>query len=199
MTKTYLPMNKPHTATRPWIILDRDGVINEDSDTFVKNLSEFRFIPGSIEAIAALTQADIPVTVATNQSGLARGLFSHETLAQMHAHLEAAIQAVGGKLSAIAFCPHGPDDACTCRKPLPGLLYTLHTQMGLPLEDAIVIGDSLRDLEAAIAVGAKPVLVLSGKGTRTLEKHPELAQKLDIYPNLHYFVEAFLHGPSHER
>ena len=179
------------------IILDRDGVINYDSDEFVKKLSEFIPIPGSIEAIARLSQAGFFIAVATNQSGLARGLLSDEDLSDMHQHLFDWVKAAGGKIEMIAFCPHGPDSACECRKPKPGLLKAISADLHIALKDALVVGDSYRDLESAWAVGANAVLVLTGKGEHTLKSYPELKQKIAIYPDLASFAEYILKESSH--
>ncbi len=181
-------MSKGHKL----IILDRDGVINHDSDAFVKNISEFVFIPGSIEAIARLSQAGFFIAVATNQSGLARGFLSEPDLYEMHQFLLDAVQDAGGKIEMIAFCPHGPDSQCECRKPLPGLLKAIGAELDIALKDALVVGDSLRDLEAAWAVNAGAVLVLSGKGERTLKSHPELKDKVAVYADLAGFADYFL-------
>ncbi len=149
------------------IILDRDGVINEDSDLFVKSLSEWVPIPGSIEAIARLSKAGWTIAVATNQSGLARGYFSEETLDAMHRTLRQRVAALGGRVDLIRHCPHGPDDGCGCRKPLPGLFHQISAQLAAPLAGVPVVGDSLRDLEAGVAVGCQPILVRTGKGAAT--------------------------------
>jgi D-glycero-D-manno-heptose 1,7-bisphosphate phosphatase len=151
------------------VILDRDGVINEDSPAFIKSLSEWIPLPGSLDAIARLKKAGFVVAVATNQSGIARGLFDEDTLATMHARLEQLLAERGCALDMIVWCPHGPDDGCDCRKPQPGLYHRIASETGLPLEEAIVIGDSRRDIEAAERVGARALLVLTGKGRDTLE------------------------------
>lgn len=150
------------------IILDRDGVINEDSDAFIKSAEEFVPIPGSLEAIVRLNQGGYRVVVASNQSGIARGLFDHATLERIHQKLHRLLGAMGGNIEAIFFCPHGPDDGCDCRKPAPGLLREIGERLNLPLQGIPVVGDSLRDLQAAQAVGAKPYLVRTGKGQKTL-------------------------------
>jgi len=149
------------------VILDRDGVINEDSDAFVKSLDEWIPLPGSIDAIARLSRGGFAVAVATNQSGLGRGLFRQADLDAMHQRLDALVTAAGGRLAGIYHCPHKPDDGCDCRKPLPGLLDQLARDLDLPLEDAVMVGDSLRDLEAGLARGCKPILVRTGKGAAT--------------------------------
>jgi D-glycero-D-manno-heptose 1,7-bisphosphate phosphatase len=152
----------------PLVILDRDGVINEDSDAYVRSPAEWVPIPGSLEAIARLNHAGYRVVVATNQSGIARGLFGMAELDAMHQKLHSSLARLGGQLDGIFFCPHGPDDACACRKPRPGLLREIASRHGIDLAGVPAIGDSLRDLEAAMAVGAMPILVRTGKG-RTAE------------------------------
>lgn len=164
-----------HTSDR-LVILDRDGVINQDSDDYVKSLAEWIPYPSAIEAIARLSQAGWTVAVATNQSGIARGYYTEETLAEMHEELCRQVTEAGGEIAHIAWCPHGPDDHCCCRKPLPGLLEQVRDTLQLPgLAGSWMVGDSLRDLQAGAPMGCRPVLVRTGKGQRTLEQHPELA------------------------
>lgn len=150
------------------IILDRDGVINQDSDTYVKSVDEWLPIPGSAKAIARLCQAGFQIAVATNQSGLARGYFSQDALDAMHAKMTALVAAEGGQFSHIAWCPHGPDDHCDCRKPLPGLIHQIEHTLSVSAEDAWMVGDSLRDLQAGAAANCKVALVKTGKGEKTL-------------------------------
>lgn len=149
------------------VILDRDGVINHDSPDFIKNSDEWVPIPGSLEAIARLCEAGFTVTVATNQSGVGRGLLDEDALQRIHGKMNEAVRDAGGQLTAIAYCPHRPDAGCSCRKPEPGLLEALARHVGAPLEDVPCIGDSARDLEAAARSGARPILVLTGNGART--------------------------------
>lgn len=149
------------------IILDRDGVINKDSDAFIKSPEEFVPLPGSLEAIARLNAAGYQVAVATNQSGIARGLFDLDTLNAMHKKLDALLLDIGGKIDILVYCPHGPDAGCDCRKPKPGLLQQISQKLEMTLDDVPVIGDSLRDLQSAQAVGAMPMLVRTGKGERS--------------------------------
>ncbi len=175
------------------IILDRDGVINEDSDHFIKSPNEFIPIPGSLEAIARLNHAGYTVMVATNQSGIARGLFDIETLNQMHLKLRRLLSGFGGRIDGIFFCPHGPDDQCDCRKPKPGLFHDIEKRVGQSLSQVPAVGDSLRDLQAAKAAGASPVLVKTGKGQKTLQ-HPELPTDVPIFDNLAHFVDELLQG-----
>lgn len=154
-------------ARRPLVILDRDGVINQDSPDFIKSPEEFIPLPGSLEAIAALSDAGFEVVIASNQSGVGRGLLSIETLERIHVKLRQAAEAAGGVISGIFFCPHKPDEGCDCRKPKPGLFEQISTTYDRDLRGVSAIGDSMRDLEAAIAAGAKPILVRTGNGRKT--------------------------------
>ena len=151
------------------VILDRDGVINYDSDAYVKSPEEWLPIPGGLEAIARLYKAGFTLVVATNQSGVARGLFDLTMLEAIHAKMSASIEAAGGKLAGIFVCPHAPWDNCDCRKPKPGLLRQIAERFHTSLRGVPVIGDSLRDIEAAESVAARPLLVRSGHGEKTLE------------------------------
>ncbi len=151
------------------VILDRDGVINHDSEHYIKSPDEWKPIPGSLEAIARLTQAGFHVVVATNQSGLGRGLFDMAALNAMHEKMHKAVGQLGGRIDAVFFCPHAQDAGCACRKPKPGMLLEIGERFKIGLADVAVIGDSLRDLQAASAAGARPVLVLTGKGKQTRE------------------------------
>ncbi len=152
------------------LILDRDGVINQDSDDYIKSVAEWLPLPGAVEAIAALSKAGWTIAVATNQSGLARGYFDLATLEAMHAELQRLVGELGGRVDAIHYCPHGPDDDCSCRKPLPGMIEAIGHQFNADLRGVWLVGDSLRDLEAGLAVGCQPVLVKTGKGERSLAK-----------------------------
>jgi D-glycero-D-manno-heptose 1,7-bisphosphate phosphatase len=165
------------------IILDRDGVINHDSDAYIKAPEEWRPIAGSLEAIARLTKAGYRVVVASNQSGVARGLFDLATLASIHAKMHQAVAAVGGRIDAVFFCPHAADAACNCRKPKPGMIEEILRRFDADARKVSVVGDSLRDLQAAAAVGCRPVLVLTGKGTDTMRKGglpPETLVRVDL-------------------
>ena len=157
----------PHTRQGKLIVLDRDGVINYDSDKFIKSPEEWRPIPGSLEAIARLNHAGFRVVVATNQSGLGRGLFDTAAMIAVNEKLHKALAHVGGRIDAVFYCPHAADSDCACRKPKPGLLIEIGQRFGVDLTGVPCIGDSLRDLQAAAAVGAQPILVLTGKGTKT--------------------------------
>lgn len=146
------------------VILDRDGTINEDSDEFVKSPDEWLPLPGALEAIARLNHAGWHVVVASNQSGLGRGLFDVSTLNAMHAKMHKLLAGVGGRVDAIFYCPHGPEDACRCRKPEPGLFEQIAERFGVDLRHVPAVGDSARDILAGVAVGCEPHLVLTGKG-----------------------------------
>ena len=152
------------------LILDRDGVINQDSDAYIKSVEEWIPLPGAIEAIAQLSKAGWTVAVATNQSGIARGYYDLATLDAMHARLRALVAEQGGELGLVVYCPHGPDEGCACRKPKPGMLHTIAEHYGADLTECWFVGDSLSDLQAAEAVGSTPVLVKTGKGLQTLTK-----------------------------
>lgn len=173
------------------IILDRDGVINQDSDNFIKSPEEFIPLPGSLEAITKLKNAGYTIAVATNQSGIARGLYNLDTLNQMHDKLATLLSEMGGKVDYIAYCPHGPDDNCDCRKPKPGMYQDIANHFSTSLEDVPVIGDSLRDLQAAQSVNAKPYLVKTGKGERTIAKGEGL-DGVPVYDDLAAIVNELL-------
>ena len=177
---------------RELIILDRDGVINRDSKAFVKSPEEWVPLPGSIEAIARLSGAGYTLAVASNQSGLARGLFDRDALEAMHAKLHRLVDEAGGRIDRIAICPHGPDEDCDCRKPKPGLLEQLSEHYGQPLDGVIVVGDSLRDLEAASAVGARPVLVRTGNGAETEKKLSGELEDIEVHDSLAAAVDHWL-------
>lgn len=178
------------------IILDRDGVINEESPDFIKSPEEWVPLKGSLEAIARLTQAGYDVIIVTNQSGVGRGLFSADMLGQIHVRMIDYIQQAGGKISSIAFCPHTDTDNCECRKPKAGLYQQLAQGLGISFNGIYSVGDSLRDLQAALTAGAQPVLVKTGNGKTTLkqvEASPELGlSDIPVYDNLLSFTEDLL-------
>ncbi|MBJ2240243.1 MULTISPECIES: D-glycero-beta-D-manno-heptose 1,7-bisphosphate 7-phosphatase [Pseudomonas] len=153
------------------LILDRDGVINYDSDAYIKSVEEWIPLPGSIEAIAQLSKAGWTVAIATNQSGIARGYYDIATLDAMHARLRALVAEQGGEVGLVVYCPHGPDEGCDCRKPKPGMLKIISEHYKVPLAGIWFVGDSLGDLEAAKAVDSQPVLVKTGKGDKTQAKN----------------------------
>lgn len=179
------------------IILDRDGVINEDSDAYVKSVDEWQPIDGSIEAISLLYKNDFSIAVATNQSGIARGFFSIDVLHAMHTKLNELVNQHQAAISDIVYCPHGPDDECSCRKPKAGLFRQISENLGIDLSGVPAVGDSLRDLQAADIVGCQPVLVLTGKGPRTLQqlddkKNQSIREKTLVYPDLMAFSQAWI-------
>ena len=165
------------------VILDRDGVINLDSERYVKSPEEWKPIAGSLEAIARFTQAGFRVVVATNQSGVGRGLFDMATLNAIHDKMHKAVNQLGGRIDAVFFCPHAQDAGCACRKPQPGMLLEIAGRFNVALAGVPAIGDSLRDLQAASAAGARPILVLTGKGQQTL-KSGGLPEGTEIHQDL---------------
>jgi D-glycero-D-manno-heptose 1,7-bisphosphate phosphatase len=169
-------------SERPIVVLDRDGVINHDSDHYIKSLDEFVPIAGSLEAMGRLSHEGWRIFVATNQSGLARGLFDLQTLHAMHNKLQVMLEELGGTIEAVFFCPHGPENGCLCRKPAPGLLQDIAHRVGGQLTNVPVIGDSHRDLVAAMSVGARPILVKTGKGEKTLKAHQSGEKLLPSHP-----------------
>jgi len=175
------------------VIIDRDGVINYDSPDFIKSPTEWRAIPGSLEAIAALTNAGVRVAIATNQSGIGRGLFSSQDLVAIHAQMLSEVEIAGGAIDMIAICPHAPDDGCDCRKPRAGLLKQIaeRFEYSLPLANVPIIGDSYRDITAARHVGGRAILVLTGNGSRTANELGD-DETLEIFADLSDAVEMLL-------
>jgi len=173
------------------VILDRDGVINHDSPAYIKSPEEWKPIPGSLEAIALLSQSGYRVLVATNQSGVGRGLFEMSTLNAIHDKMHRALGLAGGRIDGIFYCPHAQDAGCNCRKPKPGMLEEIAHRFGVSLEGVPLIGDSLRDLQAAVAVGAQPILVLTGKGKKT-RKDGDLPEGTVVYDDLAAAVRSLL-------
>ena len=178
------------------IILDRDGTINEDRDDFVKSADEWVPLPGSLEAIARLNHAGFQTVIATNQSGLGRGLFDMAALNAMHAKMNTLLARVGGRIGAVFFCPHAPEDQCTCRKPLPGLYEQIGERYGADLRKVPVVGDSARDLLAAVATGCPPHLVRTGKGalltdTQITQMHEQIPD-LQVHADLAAFAESLI-------
>jgi len=179
------------------VVLDRDGVVNRDSDEFIKSAAEWTPLPGSIEAIADLSRAGYLITLATNQSGIARGLFDSAALDSIHEKFRKLVESEGGCVDGIFYCPHGPDDKCHCRKPATGLLEQIEAEFDCNLRDCWFIGDSLRDLQAARSHGCKPVLVRTGKGLETessLEILPEYKELTDaaVYDDLRHAANDLL-------
>ncbi|HEY9280816.1 MAG TPA: D-glycero-beta-D-manno-heptose 1,7-bisphosphate 7-phosphatase [Eoetvoesiella sp.] len=174
-----------------FVILDRDGVINQDSSEFIKNPDEWIPIPGSLEAIARLSQAGWRIVVASNQSGLARGLFSMDTLNAIHSKMRQELMQAGGHIDAVFICAHGPDDGCECRKPKPGMFLDIAQRYDIDLRDVPAVGDSLRDLQAASAAGCAPWLVMTGNGQKTLA-NGNLPAGTQIKENLAAVVDSWL-------
>jgi D-glycero-D-manno-heptose 1,7-bisphosphate phosphatase len=150
------------------VILDRDGVINQDSANFIKNTNEWIALPGSLEAIALLNQSGFRVALATNQSGVGRGLYDMATLNAIHDKMHKALAQIGGRIDALFYCPHTADDNCSCRKPKTGMIEDIGRRFSVDLGQVYGVGDSLRDLVAFAEAGCKPILVRSGKGEETL-------------------------------
>lgn len=174
------------------VILDRDGVINADSEAFIKSPAEWRPIEGSLEAIALLSRNRFTVAVASNQSGLGRGLLDRAALEAIHRKMRRAVRNAGGAIDRIVSCPHRPEEGCDCRKPAPGLLRRLERHYGTPMHGVPVIGDSLRDLEAARAVEARPVLVLTGNGRRTRETLRQQRWQVETHADLLAAAQALV-------
>ena len=171
------------------VILDRDGVINEDSDEFIKSVAEWKPIPGSLEAIARLCHSGYRVFIASNQSGLGREMYDYDVFSAVNDRMQKLVVELGGRIDGIEFAPDHPDRATDKRKPAPGMLKDLAKRLQVQLKDVPYVGDSATDIEAAKAAGARPILVRSGKGRRT-----EMKREADVpvYDNLAAFVTAFL-------
>lgn len=175
------------------VILDRDGVINQDSDDYVRGPADWQPIPGSIEAICALSRGGYQVVIATNQSGLGRGYFGLDELEAIHQLLRQQVEDSGGEIAGIFYCPHLPEDNCQCRKPRTGLLAAVEAELGESTRDAWFIGDSLRDLQAACAFGCRAVLVETGNGPDTrkaLASNPPGLDSADTIPVYRDLLEA---------
>ncbi len=173
-----------------YVLLDRDGVINHDSGDFIKSPDEWQPIDRSLEAIALFTKQGYQVVIMTNQSGVGRGLYSDATLTEIHLKMIRMTEQAGGKIKHIYYCPHLPDAGCLCRKPKPGMLEQFSQDENTPLDDIYFIGDSLRDIEAGIAAGARSLLVKTGNGEITLAAHPDL--NIPIFENLYAAAEYIL-------
>jgi D-glycero-D-manno-heptose 1,7-bisphosphate phosphatase len=181
----------PTNANKKLVILDRDGVINVDSDAFIKSPDEWVAIPGSLEAIARLNQAGYRVAIASNQSGIGRGLFDMAALNAMHVKMNRAVATVGGRIDAVFFCPHTQEDQCDCRKPKPGMLQQIVERFEIDPEDTPVVGDSLRDLQAGAVLSFRSHLVLTGKGRKTLAAG-NLPPNTKVHDDLRTFALDFL-------
>ena len=174
------------------VILDRDGVINHDSDGYIKSAQEWLPIAGSIQAIEQLSQAGKKVAVATNQSGIYRGLFQETDLQAMHDKMQQLVREANGRIDMIAYCPDGPDSGSSRRKPAPGMLLEIAAVLAVPLSEVVFIGDSYTDYGAAQATGCEFILVRSGKGESTLTQHPELLDHVAVFDNLQQATQWLL-------
>lgn len=174
------------------IVLDRDGVINEDSDCFIKSADEWQPIAGSLEAIARLNQAGWIVAVATNQSGIKRGYYDRATLSQMHQKMQSHLASIGGRIDWLSYSPYLSDCGSVCRKPLNGMLRAIELRYNVSLKSCPMVGDSLGDIKAAQSLGLAPYLVLTGKGQRSLASGDKCLQNVPVYANLYEFVEEWL-------
>ena len=181
----------PTNANKKLVVLDRDGVVNVDSDAFIKSPDEWVAIPGSLEAIARLNQAGYRVAIASNQSGIGRGLFDMAALNAMHEKMNRTAAAVGGRIDAVFFCPHTQEDECECRKPKPGMLQQIVERFEIDPANTPMVGDSLRDLQAGAALGFAPHLVLTGKGRKTLAGG-NLPPNTKVHDDLRTFALDFL-------
>jgi D-glycero-D-manno-heptose 1,7-bisphosphate phosphatase len=179
----------PHSAI---IVLDRDGVINEDSDDYIKSPDEWLPVSGSIEAICRLSRAGFRIAVATNQSGLARGYFDEYCLARIHQKMLSMVEAGGGSIDTICYCPHLPDSGCRCRKPATGLLEQIAEEFQQTLSGATMVGDSIKDLQAARSFGLSPVLVRSGKGRKSEQELDQLDFPVAVFDDLSAYVDSIL-------
>lgn len=180
------------TTHNRYVLLDRDGVINQDSDDFIKSPDEWQPIAGSLEAIALLNAHGYRIAVITNQSGLARGLFDEIMLDKIHQKMHRLANSKGGEIDAIYFCPHGADSDCNCRKPKPGLLELFAAEKNTDLTQTYFVGDSLRDIHAALAASARPILVKTGKGQKTLTEHPNL--NIPVFDTLYDAAKHIVSG-----
>ena len=174
------------------IILDRDGVINHDSDQYIKSPEEWTPIDGSLEAIAQFNHTGLKVCVATNQSGIARGYFNKEVLNRIHDKMGRLLRGKEGWIDHLSYCPHGPGDNCICRKPKPGMLLKIIETMGVQKDETIFIGDTIGDMLAAEQAGISFALVKSGKGERTISSNPEALKRVAIFRDLQHFSDSLL-------
>ncbi len=177
------------------IFIDRDGVINENRSDYVKNWDEFRFLPGSREAIACLTKAGHRIVVCTNQAGVAQGLISMDTIEDIHRRMQAAIKEMGGAIEKVYSCTHSKDADCDCRKPRPGMLLRASRELDLDMSDAVFIGDSITDMQAGLAAGVRTILVLTGLGMEHFRQHyGQMKPPFHIALNLKHAVDVILQG-----
>ncbi len=179
--------------TKKLILLDRDGVINKDSPNHIRTPDEWRPIEDSLEAISKIKEHNHLVAVVTNQSGINRGYYSLDTLNKIHAKMNSYLAKNNNcKFDHIFFCPHHPDDNCDCRKPKPGMILQAMKHFNISCEQTYFVGDSFRDIEAALAANCKPILVLTGNGKKTLESRKEKLKNVSVFDNLTDFASNFL-------
>lgn len=179
------------------VVLDRDGVINEDRVDYVKSIEEWVTIPGSLEAIAKLNQHGWKVVLMTNQSGIGKGIYSDETLKKVHNHMEQLLGSHHGHIEKIYYCPHHPDDDCLCRKPRPGMLQKISQDFAIDGSQTYVVGDAIRDIEAAVSAGFKPILVETGKGKQTFSQHRDALKDVKKVVDLATAVDFILSADDH--
>jgi len=172
------------------IILDRDGVINEDSDEYIKSPEEWHAIPGSLEAIAKLNKAGIKVVIASNQSGIARGFFTEDTLEKIHQKMQAELAKLEGHIDDIFYCPHHPDDNCECRKPKPKMLLDILHKYKIAAQNVLVVGDKLTDIQSAKKIGCDVALVKTGRGLQTIENHYDELNDVRVFDDLAAMVST---------
>lgn len=184
----------PHTRDPKLIVIDRDGTLNPDPEDYLRSPDDWQPLPGALEAVARLNQVGWRVVVATNQSGLGRGLFDIATLNDIHARMHKALAQAGGRVEAVFFCPHAPEDECDCRKPAPGLLLQISQRLGVPLAQMVAVGDSVRDAQAARAAGCEAHLVLTGQSLahRDGTLPPGLPAGVCVHQDLAAFAEAIV-------
>lgn len=179
------------------IFLDRDGVINENRPDYVKSWSEFRFLPGAREAIAALTRAGHRIIVCTNQAGIARGSLAVETVHDIHYHMLTELHAYGGHIEKIYYCPHGREAQCLCRKPRPGMLLRARDELALDLSDALFIGDSMTDMQAGEAAGVRCIMVMTGLGAEQLRASSNQSKMpFTVRQSLQHAADTILQGSA---
>jgi len=184
----------PHSRDPKLIVIDRDGTLNHDPEDYLRSPDDWQPLPGALEAVARLNQSGWRVVVATNQSGLGRGLFDIATLNDIHARMHKALALAGGRVEAVFFCPHAPEDECDCRKPAPGLYLQISQRLGVPLAQMVAVGDSVRDAQAARAAGCEAHLVLTGQSLahRDGTPVPGLPAGVTVHPDLTAFAEAIV-------
>lgn len=178
------------------IILDRDGVINYDSDQYIKSPEEWTPIEGSLAAIGRFNQTGLKVCVATNQSGITRGYFNKKTLNEIHDKMSRLLKEQKAWIDYLAYCPHGPNDNCFCRKPKPGMLLEIIEKMDVKKDETIFIGDTIGDMQAAEQAGIDFALLKTGKGERTIKSNPKVVEKVAIFNDLQHFSDSLLVYPS---